>query len=294
METVVKILENIVMARISPSRVVSLQRAAPPPTRLPYCVRTIGHVYDQPYHATRGTYHQDAMFTLFLRGRGMYLRGGRETPVGEGIAGLVLPGRDVGLLLADPDDPYDHYYCRFTGSEALRTARRIVAEHSRMPFFAWEHRHRAVELLQQMIGKGDANRTLRVERTRPIDAMLAELLSLLDCPPRETGDELSARNLQRYLNDHLADPADLQAVADHFGLSRCYLCRAAKPLLGETLMDAWCRMKIAWAQTLLRETPLPIAHVARRVGYQDAFYFSKVFHRHTGQSPRDWRKEKPK
>ena len=266
------------------------QGKVPPPTRLPYRVHSIGRVHDQPYHATRGTYYRDAMFTLILRGKGVYLRAGEETPLHTGMAGVVLPSRDVGLLLANPDDPYDHYYCRFTGAEAMRTVRRISTEHSCVPFFVWEQRHHAIELLQQMLNEGNANPA--IERTRPIDAMLAKLLSLLDCPPSEIENELSARSLQRYMNDHLADPADLQAVADHFHLSRCYLCRVAKQFLGETLMDAWSRTKINWAKTLLQESPLSIAQVARRVGYQDAFYFSKVFHRHTGVCPREWRKAK--
>lgn len=291
METIVKILENIVMVKNPTRSVFALHRPTPPPTRLPYRVRTIGHMHNQPYHATRGTYHRDAMFTLFLRGKGVYLQGKRETIVREEMVGLVLPSRDVGLLLADPDDPYDHYYCRFAGTEALKTARRIVTEHGGEPFFLWENRQHAVEILEHMHRLGCHAQEPEIGRTRPIDALLAELLSLLDCPLRETGDEFTARNLQRYMHDHLAEPADLQAVADHFGLSRCHVSRVAGQLLGETLMDAFGRMKIAWAQTLLRETALPIAQVARRVGYRDAFYFSKVFHRHTGLCPRDWRKE---
>ncbi len=289
MESVAIILEYIVMRTLPAFPSSTFHREVHPPTPQPYRVHTLGHVYDQPYHATLGTYQRDAMFTLFLGGKGTYLQGKREISIGKGMTGLVLPSRNPGLLLADPADPYDHYYCRFSGAEAMRTARRISAEHRGEPFFPWEDSRAVIELLQRMIREGNANQASTAKRTRPIDAMLAELLSRLDCPPSETGDELTARNLQRYMEDHLAEPANLQAVADHFGFSRCYLCRAAKPLLGETLMDAFSRMKIDWARTLLRASPLSIAHVARRVGYQDAFYFSKVFRKYTGQSPREWR-----
>ncbi|MBN1943691.1 MAG: helix-turn-helix domain-containing protein [Phycisphaerae bacterium] len=280
------------MTKIPTPGTTDFHREAPPPSHLPYRVHSIGRMHDQPYHATRGTYFRDAMFTLFLSGKGRYLQGRRETSVGKGMVGLVLPGRDVGLLLADPDDPYDHYYCRFAGAEAMRTARRISAERGGEPFSRWENRRNAVELLEKMCRLGCRVEDLEIDRTRRIDAMLAELLSLLDFPWRGTGSELSTQNLQRYLHNHIAEPADLQAVADHFRLSRCYVSRVAKELLGETLMDAWGRVKINWAQTLLRETPLPIAQIARRVGYRDAFYFSKVFRRFTRQTPRNWRKGK--
>ncbi|MBN1556427.1 MAG: helix-turn-helix domain-containing protein [Phycisphaerae bacterium] len=277
------------MASKRPLSVAAFHRATHPPTRLPYRVYTIGRAHDQPYHATRGTYHDDAMFTLFLSGKGTYIQSDREVQISEGMAGMVLPDDNVGLLLANPDDPYDHYFCRFNGAEALRTARRIVSERGGKSFFAWPSRAGAVELLQRMNDTGNPAQTLDIERTRPVDAMLAELLSLLDCPLEERGDELTAQNLQRYMLDHIAEPMDLQAVADHFSLSRCHVSRTARHLLGETLMEASVRMKIHWARILLRETPLPIAHVARRVGYEDAFYFSKVFRRRTGLSPRQWR-----
>jgi AraC-like DNA-binding protein len=119
--------------------------------------------------------------------------------------------------------------------------------------------------------------------------MLAHLLAMLDNPP-PAEPVLTARGLEHYMLDHLADPASLSAVADHFGLSPCYLSRRAKTLLGDTLIRTWERLKIRWARTLLREPSFTVAQVARRVGYEDAFYFSKVFKAHTGRSPRAWRR----
>jgi len=48
-------------------------------------------------------------------------------------------------------------------------------------------------------------------------------------------------------------------------------------------------MKMDWARALLAESGLPVTEVARRVGYADPFYFSKVFRRHAGDSPSRWR-----
>jgi AraC-like DNA-binding protein len=51
-------------------------------------------------------------------------------------------------------------------------------------------------------------------------------------------------------------------------------------------------MKMDWACILLAESHLNISEVARRVGYEDAFYFSKVFKTHLGLSPRAWKNQR--
>jgi AraC-like DNA-binding protein len=43
------------------------------------------------------------------------------------------------------------------------------------------------------------------------------------------------------------------------------------------------------ARELLLTTTLTVAEIGRRVGLPDAYHFSKLFHRHIGTSPRDFR-----
>lgn len=101
------------------------------------------------------------------------------------MLGLVLPGKSVGWLRAEEEEPYTHLYCRFAGSDALRMARCIRQ-------------------------------------------------------------------------------------------------------LGDTLQRSAEREKMAWACALPSDRTLPfsIGEVRDRVGYNDPLYFSKVFKRHFGQSPR--------
>jgi AraC family transcriptional regulator, transcriptional activator of pobA len=46
---------------------------------------------------------------------------------------------------------------------------------------------------------------------------------------------------------------------------------------------------MAEARTILEETDLPVAEIARRVGVFDPSYFSRQFTRIHGISPRKWR-----
>ncbi|MNG41143.1 HTH-type transcriptional activator Btr [compost metagenome] len=44
------------------------------------------------------------------------------------------------------------------------------------------------------------------------------------------------------------------------------------------------------ARKLLRETELSVEEVGGRIGYPDTHYFSRIFRRHEGISPSEYRK----
>lgn len=48
-------------------------------------------------------------------------------------------------------------------------------------------------------------------------------------------------------------------------------------------------IRLSQAKYLLKDTLIPIQEVARNVGYQDSLYFSRLFKKHTGVSPTEFR-----
>lgn len=265
------------------------------PTSLAYRIRTFGRIYNQPYHSTPGTHGGDAMLTVVRSGKGQYLRANMRVDVTGGMIGLVLPGDDVGVLMADTQEPYDHYYCRFSGNQAIDVAKRIVALHDQQPFFILETWQAVLDCIEQL----HVMLSHRVNYTHledshpptPADGVLGSLLAYLEIPtPSVMDKQMTASRLNGYLNDHLAEPFSLEQMADYFEISKEHLCRLAKVCLnGQTLGVLAEQMKIQWACVLLREGQLRITDVARRVGYLDPLYFSKVFKKHMLQSPRQWR-----
>jgi len=59
----------------------------------------------------------------------------------------------------------------------------------------------------------------------------------------------------------------------------------------QSVMDFLEEVRLARARDLLATTELPIREVANQVGFRDPNYFSRVFRRHFGKSPRHFRSE---
>jgi AraC-like DNA-binding protein len=226
------------------------------------------------------------MLTAFLSGRGFYVLERRRTVIEDGVIGLVA-GADPGILLADPAAPYDHYYCRFSGDYARLLAGEILERRGNR-FFADDRCERIADLLRRM---GQTGRALLPSRMGRQELLLAEALELLAGPAgASSANRLTANSLRSYLLEHVSEPFELSPAAAHFGMSRAALCRAARRVAGRTVGDIAEELKIDWARTLLASGGLNVAETARRVGYSDPFYFSRVFRKRTGLSPRAWLK----
>jgi AraC-like DNA-binding protein len=251
----------------------------------PFQVRTAGLIERQPYHSTPGTRQGDIMLTVFLDGNGVYRNSRGSVYVHGSMAGLVPPD-DMGVLAADPQDPYIHYYCRFSGEYARELAARILERHPGR-FFPITNAEETAEFIRRM-GRYSSLELPGIMGRR--EALLAQALTALVNPSQSEGrPPLTAASIEEYLRDHIADPTSLPRMADHFMVSRTTLCRHAVAACGGSIQRLHQRMKLEWARTLLASGRYNVAQTARRVGYGDPLYFSRVFKKCTGMSPRNWR-----
>jgi AraC-like DNA-binding protein len=112
---------------------------------------------------------------------------------------------------------------------------------------------------------------------------------LLPGPALRHGDGL-ARSMA-HLRRHFAETVSVAELAQVAGLSEGYFHRAFRRRYGETPIACQQRLRTAAARTLLLGGELACKQIAHRLGYADAFTFSKAFRRGTGQSPTAFRQK---
>lgn len=87
----------------------------------------------------------------------------------------------------------------------------------------------------------------------------------------------------------LTGDLSLKRFANDLFLNTSYLSTLFKKEIGMTLTDYVNTNRIAHAQRLLKSTTLSIQDIAIQSGIPDIHYFTRLFRRETGMSPREWR-----
>ncbi|MFF0017405.1 AraC family transcriptional regulator [Streptomyces sp. NPDC005374] len=93
----------------------------------------------------------------------------------------------------------------------------------------------------------------------------------------------------RALHSDPAAPWTNDRLADEAGVSRATLARRFTPLVGRPPMAYLTWWRLTFAATLLRDTPDPLAAIARRVGYGTPYALSHAFSREFGTTPGQYR-----
>ena len=103
---------------------------------------------------------------------------------------------------------------------------------------------------------------------------------------------LFVQRIQNYLIDNVYKIFSLSDVARIFEVCDSTISHALKKYSGKTFKQLYSELKIKEAKKLIRQDPLiSIGAVADKLGYNDQFYFSRVFRKVTGVSPSDYKKE---
>ncbi len=92
-----------------------------------------------------------------------------------------------------------------------------------------------------------------------------------------------------YINENYFEELTLSGLSEKYAVESSYFSRLFKQQTGENLMLYIASRRMEKAKELMQREDINIAEVAFMVGYDDYTYFSKVFKKHTGVSPREYR-----
>lgn len=223
------------------------------------------------------------------RGRVVWVIGGEEIPLGPGDLVIVPPGirhnaysvtprmtllsvhvtiglpggQDVFQLLSPPRKQSIPAASRLEQMfrSALEEFDRPEQDETLLVMPGW------AELLSRELLLSNADRGLL--QARDLDPVLAQILQELD--------------------GHIDRPLTLLQLSKRAGYSPQHLNRFFRSKMGATPLQYLTRARMELAATLLRDGRLGIAEIGRRVGFEDAYYFSRVFRQHYRKSPAQFR-----
>lgn len=91
--------------------------------------------------------------------------------------------------------------------------------------------------------------------------------------------------IREYIQEHYQDDITIHDISELFNITPNYFSQLFKKEVGMTFTEYVTTLRVDHACELLRQTDLPIAEIAEKSGYEDYFYFSRVFKKLMGISP---------
>ncbi len=167
------------------------------------------------------------------------------------------------------------------GLIVLNTIMRISAERGKVPPFYLHH-------LSEKFA-------IEIERLESLDMheKLVERMCLEYCGMVKqytlAGYSALVQKAAGYLEVHLGQPFELEALARYCSVHPAHLSRQFKKETGRTLTDFMNGLRIREAKLLLRLDRTPIEEIASKLGFEDPAYFARVFKKQEGMTPSQYR-----
>ena len=90
------------------------------------------------------------------------------------------------------------------------------------------------------------------------------------------------------MEENIYGEINLNGIGDMLGVSTSHLNSVFKSYTAMTPYQYFISIKIRKAKELLERGDCPIKEVAFRLGFDDQYYFSRLFKKKTGISPSRW------
>ncbi|MBQ7495778.1 MAG: helix-turn-helix domain-containing protein [Bacteroidaceae bacterium] len=127
------------------------------------------------------------------------------------------------------------------------------------------------------------------QQQRSVYGNSSAVVDRMERPEVQGNDEALMERIVQSVNQHLDDSEfAVEQLCSEVGISRAHLHRKMKEMTGMPVTEFIRNIRLEQAARLLRERKLNITQVAYSVGFSNLGYFSTVFRKHFGVSPRDF------
>lgn len=274
-----------------------LQMADADPVLHTLHVTDIGYYPHATYHYRERTTPIDQYILIYcVKGSGRYKINGHFYTVTANQF-FILPPNIPHAYFSNNQDPWTIYWIHFRGllapyyavnSEAPVTI--SSASSSRMT-----ERNAIFEDLFQTLSGGYA-----IENLRYATSLLHYYLGSLRYLPlfrkyhqqAEMAPDMEVTVINatlKYMEEHIERPLTLQELAQYTGYSASHFSALFKSGTGHSPLSYFNLLKIKKACELLETTDMKVNQISCKVGIDDCYYFSRLFTKTVGISPKKYR-----
>lgn len=253
-----------------------------------------GRIGDEPDWSFPHHKHDDLSEIIYIcEGEGSFVVDGREYAAGAGDLLIYNRGVMHGER-SNPDKPLRTYFCG-VGNLAIEGVAdgRILPAHRPPVIRTDRYRGKVETYIRNIFEEADTREpgyeTVCQHLLISLIALIRRIASAHDTVVTRANRHALGQQIKEYLDRHYAEDIPLSEIAGTFCISPHYLSHIFKEKIGYSPINYIIQLRIGEAKRLLLTTDLPVQSIAHRVGYDNANYFSMLFKKMTGHSPRGFR-----
>ncbi|MEH7013149.1 AraC family transcriptional regulator [Neobacillus niacini] len=255
-------------------------------------VTDIGFFPRAKYHYRERKGGCDSYIVLFcVGGKGwIYIKGKRQTMEKNNI--IVLPPNIDHTYGSDEQDPWSIYWFHIKGKHSSYFfPEHILGQGVILPP---NQAQRFIELFYECYGL--LERGYYINNLIGVSQAMGHLLSHIFIHKRQSSAELINHDMAEYaiqiMLDHIDSSLTLKELAEQTNLSKPHLIQVFKKQTGYTPIDYYLRLKIQRACQYLDLSDWTVKEICIQLGFNDPYYFSRLFRKIMGLSPSKYRLRK--
>ncbi len=116
---------------------------------------------------------------------------------------------------------------------------------------------------------------------------------IVNCCQQSSIENLDDRfvRIQKWIEQHYIDDMSIEQLSHMAGVSKGYFFRSFKKAFDTSPLMYQQKLRIEAAKTLLKATSMQCKEIAYRVGFNDAFFFHRIFKKRTQLTPKQYRNQ---
>lgn len=251
-----------------------------------------GHRYCTSEHKVGPRVMDSYKLVFVISGKG-YLKQGdaKLVSLSQGDMFVLFP-RDRHYYYADTNDPWEIMWVAFNGT-LCKSLLGSLGLNQKNYILSNALTHSIQRTLHTLINSlGDTDDTNRLCATGQLYILFAYIKQITEANLKrseELKQDPCVWKAIRFIEQNYYLDLDVEMLCKHVNYSRSYLSRIFKSEMNMTIPEYTNMIRIQNAKTLLVESDMPMREISTSVGINDSFYFSKLFKKLTGQTPRDYR-----
>ena len=257
-------------------------------------VLALGYYPNAKQHKMSRETHEDQLIMYCTDGEGTLTTQKQTYQVKKGDL-MILPKSMLHQYDASPANPWSIYWVHFDGHASADYLKHIETP----TFNALNGGVLSIGLHPRIVTDFESLLSIRqtgyslnsfIYASNVLGQLLTYIALLAPKTSADSSHKIDLDAIHVFMEERLNEELSLETIASFASLSKFHFSKRYKALTGYSPVQHFIHMKMEKACYLLDITDDQITNISYQLGYEDTQYFSRVFKRVVGLSPRDYRK----